>query len=377
MRLQRTTIARSPTGISGLDEITMGGLPTGRPTLICGGPGCGKTLFAMEFLVRGATELGENGVFMSFEESAQELTANVASLSFDLEQLQQQKKLEIDYGHVDRNEIEETGEYDLEGLFVRIRSAIESVGAKRIVLDTLETLFGGLTNATILRSELRRLFRWLKDQGVTAVITAERGEAELTRHGLEEYVSDCVILLDHVVDEQRTTRTLRVVKYRGSTHGTPDAGARRSDSCRAHAGAPAAGADEEADWRPFEHRKAAGRARPAPAGPSGEMTASSTLKSQLSKPRKEVRYVLKLYATGASARSVRTIRRLKNFCEEHLQGRYKLDVIDIFQRPPMARDEQIIATPTLIKVLPVPIRRFVGDLTDAKLLLGLDLRKEK
>ena len=213
-------LPKSPSGIQGLDEITEGGLPKGRPTLICGGPGCGKTLFATEFLVRGAVEYGESGVFMSFEENAAELVANVASLNFNLRLLERQKKLVVDYVHVDRNEIEETGEYDLEGLFVRLRLAIESVGAKRVVLDTLETLFGGLTNATILRSELRRLFRWLKDRGMTTVITAERGESALTRHGLEEYVSDCVILLEHRVEAQNSTRTLRVVKYRGSVHGT-------------------------------------------------------------------------------------------------------------------------------------------------------------
>jgi circadian clock protein KaiC len=219
-RLSEAGIDKCPSGILGLDEITHGGLPRGRPTLICGGPGCGKTLFAMEFLIRGATAYGENGVFMSFEENAKELTENVASLAFDVKGLERQKKLAIDYVHVDRNEIEETGEYDLEGLFVRLKSMIQSVGAKRVVLDTLETLFGGMTNTTILRSELRRLFRWLKDSGMTAIITAERGEADLTRHGLEEYVSDCVILLDHRVDQQNTTRTLRVVKYRGSLHGT-------------------------------------------------------------------------------------------------------------------------------------------------------------
>ncbi|HEX6862150.1 MAG TPA: circadian clock protein KaiC, partial [Thermoanaerobaculia bacterium] len=213
-------ILKSPTGIPGLDEITAGGLPTGRPTLICGSAGCGKTLMAMEFLVRGATEYGEPGVFMSFEEGVQELTENVRSLGFDLEELAEQEKLVVDYVHVERSEIEETGEYDLEGLFIRLGFAIDSIGAKRVVLDTLEVLFGGLENEAILRSELRRLFRWLKDRGVTAVITGERGEGSLTRHGLEEYVSDCVILLDHRLNDQLATRRLRVVKYRGSIHGT-------------------------------------------------------------------------------------------------------------------------------------------------------------
>ncbi len=213
-------ILKAPTGIPGLDEITAGGLPAGRPTLICGSAGCGKTLMAMEFLVRGATEFGEPGVFMSFEEGIQELTENVRSLGFDLDELVEQEKLVMDYVHVERSEIEETGEYDLEGLFIRLGFAIDSIGAKRVVLDTLEVLFGGLQNESILRAELRRLFRWLKDRGVTAVITGERGEGALTRHGLEEYVSDCVILLDHRLTDQLATRRLRVVKYRGSIHGT-------------------------------------------------------------------------------------------------------------------------------------------------------------
>jgi circadian clock protein KaiC len=213
-------IRKAPTGIAGLDEVTAGGLPAGRPTLICGSAGCGKTLMAMEFLVRGATEFGEPGVFMSFEEGVHELTENVRSLGFDLDELVEQEKLVVDYVHVERSEIEETGEYDLEGLFIRLGFAIDSIGAKRVVLDTLEVLFGGLQNEAILRSELRRLFRWLKERGVTAVITGERGEGQLTRHGMEEYVSDCVILLDHRVNDQLATRRLRVVKYRGSIHGT-------------------------------------------------------------------------------------------------------------------------------------------------------------
>ncbi|HET9597821.1 MAG TPA: circadian clock protein KaiC, partial [Anaeromyxobacteraceae bacterium] len=216
----RAQLAKAPSGIRGLDDITGGGLPLGRPTLICGGAGCGKTLFAMEFLVRGAMEYGEPGVFMSFEESGAELTANVASLGFDLAQLEAQKKLAIDHVHVERSEIEETGEYDLEGLFVRLQLAIDTVGAKRVVLDTLESLFSGLPNQAVLRSELRRLFRWLKDRGLTVVITGEKGDGTLTRQGLEEYVSDCVIFLDHRVMDQNSTRRLRVVKYRGTTHGT-------------------------------------------------------------------------------------------------------------------------------------------------------------
>jgi circadian clock protein KaiC len=213
-------LPKSATGIQGLDEITGGGLPRGRPTLICGGAGCGKTLFAAEFLVRGATQFGEPGVFMAFEETEAELKANVASLGFDLGGLVRRKKIVFEHVHIERSEIHETGEYDLEGLFVRLNHAIDSIGAKRVVLDTLEALFSGLPNEAILRAELRRLFRWLKTKGVTAVITAERGREQLTRHGLEEYVSDCVILLDHRVNDQIATRHLRVVKYRGAQHGT-------------------------------------------------------------------------------------------------------------------------------------------------------------
>ncbi len=217
---KRKTLPKSPTSIQGLDEITGGGLPKGRPTLVCGGAGCGKTLFAMEFLVRGATEYNEPGVFISFEETENELTSNVASLGFDLKKLVAQKKIWLEHIHVEREEIEQIGDYDLEGLFVRIHYAIESIGAKRVVLDTLETLFSELPNSQILRSELRRLFNWLKKKGVTTIITAERGDGTLTRNGLEEYVSDCVILLDHRVNDQSSIRRLRIVKYRGSTHGT-------------------------------------------------------------------------------------------------------------------------------------------------------------
>lgn len=213
-------LPKCPTGIQGLDEITSGGLPRGRPTLICGGAGCGKTLFASEFLVRGAAEFGEPGVFMSFEETDTELKANVKSLGFDLAGLVRRKKIALEHVYIERSEIHETGEYDLEGLFVRLNYAIDSIGAKRVVLDTLEALFASLPNEAILRAELRRLFRWLKDKGVTAVITAERGRGQMTRHGLEEYVSDCVIMLDHRVHDQIATRHLRVVKYRGALHGT-------------------------------------------------------------------------------------------------------------------------------------------------------------
>ncbi|MES2938701.1 MAG: circadian clock protein KaiC [Pseudomonadota bacterium] len=213
-------LKKTPTGIAGLDEITEGGLPHGRPTLVCGAAGCGKTMLAAEFIVRGATEYGEPGVFVMFEESAQELADNMRSLGFDLDKLQRQRKIVLDYVRVERSEIQETGEYDLEGLFIRLGYAIDSIGAKRVVLDTIEALFAGLPNQAILRAELRRLFHWLKDKGVTAVITGERGEGSLTRYGLEEYVADCVILLDHRIVDQVSTRRLRIVKYRGSPHGT-------------------------------------------------------------------------------------------------------------------------------------------------------------
>jgi circadian clock protein KaiC len=215
------TFPKSPSGIKGLDEIMEGGLPTGRPTLVCGNAGCGKTLLAMEFLVRGATEYNEPGIFMSFEESAEDLVQNVATLGFDLQNLIDNKKIFIDFVYFEKNEIEETGEYDLEPLFIRLGSAIDEIGAKRVALDTIESLFSGLSNETILRAELRRLFRWLKNRGVTAIITGESGAgSSLTRHGLEEYVSDCVVFLDHRIRDQISTRRLRVVKYRGSVHGT-------------------------------------------------------------------------------------------------------------------------------------------------------------
>ena len=219
-RSRRNTLAKSPTCIQGLDEITGGGLPKGRPTLVCGGAGCGKTLFSMEFLVRGALQHNEPGVFISFEETVNELSANVVSLGFDLDDLIARKKIWVEHLVLEPGESEKNGEYDLQGLFIRIHHAIESIGAKRVVLDTLESLFSGLPNPLILRTELRRLLHWLKAKGVTTIITAERGEGSLTRQGLEEYVSDCVILLDHRVNEQSSIRRLRIVKYRGSTHGT-------------------------------------------------------------------------------------------------------------------------------------------------------------
>lgn len=213
-------LEKAPTGIDGFDEITSGGLPKGRPSLVCGSPGCGKTLFSMEFLVRGATQFNEPGVFVAFEETPGDLVTNVASLGFDLEDLEARNLLRIDHVHVDRSEIEEAGDYDLQGLFIRLGYLIDQVGAKRVVLDTVETIFASFDNVAILRSELRRLFAWLKEKGVTAVITGERGDGQLTRQGLEEYVSDCVVLLDHRVVNQVSTRRLRIVKYRGTTHGT-------------------------------------------------------------------------------------------------------------------------------------------------------------
>ena len=217
---QGKLLPKSPTGIPGMDEITGGGLPQGRPTLVAGGAGCGKTLFAMEYLINGAVQYEEPGVFVAFEENAEELAQNVASLGLNLKELIKQKKIIVDYVRVERAEIEEAGEYDLEGLFIRLGHAIDSIGAKRVALDTVEVLFGALPNQGILRAELHRLFRWLKDKGVSAVVTAERGNGTMTRFGLEEYVADCVITLDHRVNDQVSTRRLRIVKYRGTLHGT-------------------------------------------------------------------------------------------------------------------------------------------------------------
>jgi circadian clock protein KaiC len=214
------TVLKIPSGITGLDQITMGGFPKGRPVLICGGPGCGKTLMSMEFIVRGAALYNEPGVFVSFEEKSEELKTNVRSLGFDLANFEKNKMVKLDHVYIERSEIEETGEYDLDGLFIRLGHSIDSIGAKRVVLDTIENLFAGLDNEGIIRAELRRLFLWLKDKGVTAIITGEKGDGSFTRQGLEEYVSDCVILLEHRVSNHITTRFLRVLKYRGSLHGT-------------------------------------------------------------------------------------------------------------------------------------------------------------
>ena len=228
-------LEKVPTGSAGLDEITGGGLPKGRPTLVCGAAGCDKTMLGIAFLAHGALEHNESGVFMAFEENADELAANVASLGIDLGQLMARKKLIVDSVRLERSEIEETGEYDLSGLFIRLGEAIDAIGAKRVVLDTIEVLFAGLTNHGIVRAELRRLFRWLKDKGVTAFITAEQGNGGgLTRYGLEEYVADCVIRLDQRVTDQISTRRLRIVKYRGSAHGTneyPSSSPRTASRC--------------------------------------------------------------------------------------------------------------------------------------------------
>jgi circadian clock protein KaiC len=214
------TLPKAPTGIYGLDEVTEGGLPRGRPTLVCGPAGCGKTLLSLEFLVRGITEHGENGVLLAFEETREDLIANVASLGFDLARLEAEGRLAIEEVNLEPSEIEQSGEWDLEGLFIRLGASIDEVGAKRVVIDTIENLFGAFEDSKTVRSELRRLFRWLKERGVTAIITGERGDGSLTRHGIEEYVSDCVIVLDHRVDQETSTRRLRILKYRGSLHGT-------------------------------------------------------------------------------------------------------------------------------------------------------------
>ena len=221
-KVVRTSLAKAPTGIQGLDEVTGGGLPKGRVTLVCGSAGCGKSLLAMEFLVHGAVRYGEPGVCMDFEETEEKLRANVASLGFDLRELTKRKKLLVDYVSVERHEIAETGEYNLEGLFIRLGHAVKAIKAKRVVLDSIEALFSGLTDSTILRAELRRLFQWLEEHKLTAVVTGEAGEHTLTRHGLEEYIADCVIALDHRVTEQISTRRLRIVKYRGTSHGTDE-----------------------------------------------------------------------------------------------------------------------------------------------------------
>ncbi|HEY8578857.1 MAG TPA: circadian clock protein KaiC, partial [Beijerinckiaceae bacterium] len=213
-------IRKSPTGINGFDDLTVGGLPTGRPSLVCGSAGCGKTLFATTFLVNGARVYDEPGVFVSFEERPTDIVANVESLGFDMAALIDEGRLVIEHIAVDPSDVAEIGDYDLEGLFLRLELAIDAIGAKRVVLDTIESLFSAFQNEAVLRAEIRRLFDWLKERGLTTIITAERGDGTLTRQGLEEYVSDCVLLLDHRVHNQISTRRLRIVKYRGTAHGT-------------------------------------------------------------------------------------------------------------------------------------------------------------
>jgi circadian clock protein KaiC len=215
-----TGLRKTPTGISGIDELTGGGLPQGRSTLVCGPAGCGKTLLAMEFLVRGFRNFDEPGVFLSFEETIDDLVTNFVSLGFDLTGAEDAGQLVIDHINVGRGEPNASGDWDLDGLFLRLAAAIDTIGAKRVAIDTLENLFGAFPNAATLRSEMHRLFGWLKERGVTSLITAERGDGTLTRHGIEEYVSDCVIALDNRVIEQASTRLLRILKYRGSAHGT-------------------------------------------------------------------------------------------------------------------------------------------------------------
>jgi len=211
---------KCPTGITGFDEITEGGLPQNRITLICGGTGSGKTLLGIDFLINGATNYSEPGIFMSFEETEEELYKNVASLNLDLQGLVSHKKLLLEYVLLERRDMQDKGDFNLEGLFIRLEHAIDSIGAKRVVLDSTESLFAGVTDAGILRLEIKRLFRWLKDKHVTAIVTGELGSGSYTRHGLEEYISDCIILLDNRVREQMATRRIRVIKYRGSNHGT-------------------------------------------------------------------------------------------------------------------------------------------------------------
>ena len=214
-------LAKAPTGIRGFDGISAGGLPRGRPTLVAGASGTGKTMFALEFLLRGARDFGEPGVMFTFEESRQDLIENMATLGFNLEKLLAEEKLIIDDFHIEPAEIVATGNFDLEGLFLRLEKAIDAIGAKRIVLDTIEVLLASFGNDTIVRGELSRLFRWFKERNLTAVVTEERGrDSRLTRYGFEEVISDCAILLDHRVHEEISTRRLRILKYRGSEHGT-------------------------------------------------------------------------------------------------------------------------------------------------------------
>ncbi len=215
----RNQLQKCPTGIKGFDEITEGGLPKNRTTLVSGGAGSGKTLLGIDFLINGATNYNEPGIFMSFEETEDELYKDVASLNLDLKGLVSKKKILVEHVVLERRDVQEK-EFNLEGLLIRLENAIHSIGAKRVVLDSIESLFAGFTDIGILRVEIKRLFRWLKEKQVTAIVTGEPSDGFYTRQGLEEFVSDCIILLDNRVKEQISVRRIRVVKYRGSKHGT-------------------------------------------------------------------------------------------------------------------------------------------------------------
>jgi circadian clock protein KaiC len=218
--LNHHQLPKCPTGIKGFDEVTDGGLPKNRITLFSGSTGTGKTLLGLDFLIHGAVSYNEPGVFMSFEETTEELYIDVASLNLNLQALVSKKRIRLEHVILERGDIREKGEFDLEGLFIRLEHAIDSIGAKRVVLDSIESLFAGIKDAGILRLEIKRLFRWLKRKQVTAIVTGELGNGAYTRSGLEEYISDCIILLDNRVREQISTRRIRVIKYRGSKHGT-------------------------------------------------------------------------------------------------------------------------------------------------------------
>jgi circadian clock protein KaiC len=380
-----TLLEKVPTGISGFDEIAGGGLPAGRPTLVCGSAGCGKSLFGLEFLVRGATEYDQPGVLMTFEETVDDIRKNVASLGFDIDALIAKKKLVIDFVRVERGEIEEHGEYDLEGLFIRLAHSIAAIGAKRVVLDTIEALFAGLSNEAILRSELRRLFGWLKERGMTTVITGERAGGQLTRQGLEEFISDCVILLDHRVVGHISTRRLRVVKYRGSTHGTNEypflidengisiLPVTSSDleyevsAERVSTGVP--GLDEMLGGLGYYR------------GSTVLLSGTALKKNRNETPHRdashpEAEWKLRLYVAGQTPKSLTAFANLRRICEEHLSGRYQIEVIDLMKQPELAQTDQIIALPTLVRKLPEPIKRIVGDLSNSeRVVLGMNLQK--
>ncbi|MCF8105635.1 MAG: hypothetical protein K9K64_09140 [Desulfohalobiaceae bacterium] len=517
-------VEKAVTGIRGLDEITRGGLPRGRTVLVSGGPGCGKTLLGLEFLYRGAAELDEPGVFICFEETALELIENVGSFGWDLRELIAEERFFIDHITVESNEILETETYDLDALFIRIMSAVQAVGARRIVLDTVESLFASLPNETLLRSELRRLFRWIKDQGLTAIITGESGERSLTRHGLEEYVSDCVIELSRRTEEEVNTRRLQILKYRGSAHETNSypflidksgfsisnrsglrsrPGSRlwrrswpgkaessiwlnRSSDWAGKSGRPQkakrprtvtrrlqpgikekrddrfqrqsepgpgwtgfrdlgaaslrgradrqiqrGGREPEADLRGASkgqilhrgHRPPGesaagpgpsdrGPAHPGPeaahadpqdhrrpgrrgAGPRGSghqirrqmrtevssMNESGKNQKAFDKAEGEQEgggYVLQLFIAGMTPRSLKAMQELKEFCEKHLAGRYEIEIIDIYKNPEKTREENLVAVPALIKQLPQPLVKFIGDLSREEVLLkGMGLVAKK